>query len=475
MTPSDKTRLAWSAGLALLGAVAAASMFGFTVDDAWISVRYARHLASGAGYRFNVGGDITDGVTPLVFPWLLVPLAKGAPLEVLERVKVVGVVVWSLTAGLLGRRIAASPAALIDRLLAALLVVIAVPLAAHAASGMETPLATGLATCAACMMHRPRLAAVLAGMAALFRPELVVWAASFALGAEFAARRRIAPVARAVPSAVVNALLASAPFLLVVVARMVVFGRPGPLALVAKPADLAQGLLYLVASAAALTPIVAFAPRAAARAGGRAAVLGAAAVAHCVAVAFVGGDWMPYARLFVPIAPGLALVACDSGPFASAWARALRGGLALAYGVFLLLGAAPVGRRVGEHRHALAERARPWLEGLGSVAAVDIGWPSSVFEGTLVDLAGLTDPAIAALPGSHTSKRVDAALLLDRRPDALLFYAERRPGDPWNEVRYMHLVERRLATSELVEKHYVPRTYLPLVGDKGYVLWMRRE
>ena len=39
----------------------------------------------------------------------------------------------------------------------------------------------------------------------------------------------------------------------------------------------------------------------------------------------------------------------------------------------------------------------------------------------------------------------------------------------------MHLVERRLATSELVEKHYVPRTYLPLVGDKGYVLWMRRE
>jgi hypothetical protein len=31
-------------------------MWGFTVDDALISVRYARHVAAGVGWRFDAAG-----------------------------------------------------------------------------------------------------------------------------------------------------------------------------------------------------------------------------------------------------------------------------------------------------------------------------------------------------------------------------------------------------------------------------------
>ena len=58
-------------------------MRGFTIDDALISVRYARHLASGVGYRFNAGGPSTDGVTPLPWPFVLAPFAHAPALVVL--------------------------------------------------------------------------------------------------------------------------------------------------------------------------------------------------------------------------------------------------------------------------------------------------------------------------------------------------------------------------------------------------------
>ena len=65
---------------ALAALVPAALLRGFTVDDALITARYAAHLARGLGYRFNAAGAVTDGVTPLGFPYLLAPFARGGPL-----------------------------------------------------------------------------------------------------------------------------------------------------------------------------------------------------------------------------------------------------------------------------------------------------------------------------------------------------------------------------------------------------------
>ena len=78
----------------LLGGLAALApalaLWGYTVDDALISVRYAHRLALGQGWRFNVGGPATDGVTPLAWPLLLTPVARAAPLVVLGRAKLLG-------------------------------------------------------------------------------------------------------------------------------------------------------------------------------------------------------------------------------------------------------------------------------------------------------------------------------------------------------------------------------------------------
>src|SRR3954454_12273895 len=88
---------------ALCALVPALAMWGFTVDDALIPLRYAHHLAAGAGYRFNPNGASTDGVTPLVWAPLLVPLCRDGDLIVaLERVKVLGIVAWTAAAAVLG-------------------------------------------------------------------------------------------------------------------------------------------------------------------------------------------------------------------------------------------------------------------------------------------------------------------------------------------------------------------------------------
>ncbi|MFW5740962.1 MAG: hypothetical protein ACOC1F_11415, partial [Myxococcota bacterium] len=55
---------AWPSLLGVaIAATIVAGLRNFTVDDALISARYAFHIASGIGHRFNPQGAVTDGVT----------------------------------------------------------------------------------------------------------------------------------------------------------------------------------------------------------------------------------------------------------------------------------------------------------------------------------------------------------------------------------------------------------------------------
>src|SRR5579859_7590704 len=107
MTPPPsraRSRVAvWAVVGALSAALPAAWMWGFTVDDALISVRYAQHLALGLGWRFNAGGPSTDGVTPLPWPLVLAPLAYGNGWDVLVRAKTLGFAAHVATGILVGR------------------------------------------------------------------------------------------------------------------------------------------------------------------------------------------------------------------------------------------------------------------------------------------------------------------------------------------------------------------------------------
>jgi hypothetical protein len=480
---------------ALAAFVPSLVMWGFTVDDALIPLRYAHHLASGEGYRFDVGGPSTDGVTPLPWAFLLAPLASGGDLVIgLERVKVLGVVAWTVAGMLLGHRLgeaAASASARRRALVAAasslVVVALAFQIGAWAASGMETGAATALATFAAVSFDRPRRTAIAAGLAATLRPELVVWAMVVAAGSEQAKSGddglrgpRIAHIGRAVFRAT---SLAFAPFAICTIARAIVFGRPTPLSVLAKPSDLSHGLVYGSAAAIVLlTPLLSFAPLALFRAapydpsGGRPACGGAsglartlvlAGIVHLIVVVAVGGDWMPYARLMVPVAPGLALafvdlVATRAMHAASALARVA---VAVVLGACVAITAAPDGRHVHADRKDLIARARPLLATSRGGAARDIGWVGAANprDAVIVDLAGLTDPSIAMLSGGHTSKNVDLAMLLDRNVDTIIVYSELRR------------VEQHLVRSPLFAERFQRIADVGL-GSRGasYAIYRRR-
>jgi hypothetical protein len=431
---------------ALLGLAAAVVpcmwMWGFTVDDALISVRYARNVAHGLGYRFNAGGPATDGVTPLPWPWLLVPFARGSAMGVLGIAKGLGLVAWASASAALGMTTRS--------LLLLVALAVSLPVAAHAVSGMETGLAMALATFASLALpRRPTTSAILAGLAASLRPEMLPWAVIIGGGAAWG-------------RAALPWLLSLLPFGACVAARLLVFGRPAPLAVMAKPSDLSHGALYAASALlVAGAPLLLLAPMALRRAPPAARVLALGFVVHTAVIVAVGGDWMPYARLMAPVVPSVIVCASLLGAHAHRTASLLRGLLAIGLGAFFFLRAGPAGRSVQADRARLVEEARAHLEPLGSVAALDIGWVSAATGARIIDLAGLTDPEIAALPGGHTSKRVDAAYLLSRNPDAILLYEPHR------------VVEERLSRSDLIAAHFQQRAFFPL-GAGGYVLLTRR-
>jgi hypothetical protein len=427
------------------------AMGGFTVDDALVTVRYAQNLASGAGYRFDPGSPSSDGVTPLPYPFVLALMARGDALDVLARASLLGAAAWASAGVVLGVTLGRSAARPRDAVLGLVVLALAFPVGAWAASGMETGLVTALATLAAANLDRPRRAAALAGLAAAFRPELVPWATAIALGA--GGRAFALPLA-----------LAWGPFVACAAVRLAAFGRAAPLAVLAKPSDLSHGARYAAAAlVVTLLPLLAFAPLAIARAGRHAITLSIAVVVHAVAVVAAGGDWMPYARLMVPVVPSLTIAYVLAAPHARAWSRWTRSALSVALGLYLAVSAAPRGRGVHAARKDLIMRARPVLATSHVVAALDIGWVSAATNAKIVDLAGLTDESIAVLSGGHTSKRVDAAMLLDRSVDTVVVYSVER------------IVEQRLTRSALFAARFERREELPL-GDLGasYVVYRRR-
>src|SRR4051812_1118880 len=181
---------------AALGALAAlgplVALRGFTVDDALISARYAAHVAQGLGYRFNEGGPVTDGVTPLGWPYLLAPFASGGPLAALTAAKILGVFTWALAAAILalaidqaggptapptkGGQPVSSRAATRQRrarFAALLLIATSAPLGAWSVAGMETGLVIALAALGVALrqLEHPRAGAGCAGLAAALRLE----------------------------------------------------------------------------------------------------------------------------------------------------------------------------------------------------------------------------------------------------------------------------------------------------------------
>jgi hypothetical protein len=473
--PSSRV-VAFVVGL-LAAVIPAWAYFGFTIDDALIPARYAHHVATGHGYRFNVDGPITDGVTPLGFVYLLVPFAKAGPLAALAAARWGGLVTWLVAAGCLGvevDRVGSSR----WRFAGLALVLASAPLGAWASAGLETPVATSLVTLGLVLRSRERhyLGAVALGLAALMRPE----ALPLALCLAFPAGPRVAPdEAAGSPTRKLGGAhfgrvaLAAAPFALAAVTRTWVFGRAAPLSVLAKPPHLAEGAVYALACFLLTGPLSIAAPLAWRRLEAWPRWLVGAVLVHFAAIAGAGGDWMPLSRLVVPVLPVVVLacahVASVSGvPFTI-------GRLVLALGgeVFAFSKKSVSGPRVMEDRLALIAEARPVLARAKVVATEDAGWVGAATEATVVDLAGVTDPFVAALPGSHTDKRIPDTFLDAHRVDVLVLQLKDDAdlATPWWTSKFARGVERYVALGPGVGDSFEP--VLVTTGRLKYVLCER--
>lgn len=449
-------------GAAVAVAVAGALAWvfrGFTVDDALVSARVAAHLASGEGDRFNTSGPPVDAVTPLGWAHLLAALGSGTPLEMLARARLLGLGAWLLAAGLLG---ALGPGLGRGRVVLTALLAASVTLASWSSAGMETGVVTLFATLA---LIGAAPAALAAGLAAAWRPELLPWAATLAAGASVAtgstARERMRGLAARLPLAVVPALA-------VALTRKVSFGSFAPLSVIAKAPELGHGLYY-AADALLGTGVALFllAPRALAASDHWTRALALAVGAHFLAIAAAGGDWMALYRLVVPVLPTAILSAARLAPHMSVpWLA----GRALLFGIrplWLAVAVAWPARDVLAHRLELIERSRPALREARSVACLDVGWVGAATGARVLDLAGITDPIVAHLAGGHTSKRVSNGLFENRAVDSvvLLLAVGAEPAPRWQDSSFARAVEERVARLPALEEFRIV-ALLPLGGTR---------
>jgi hypothetical protein len=116
-------------------------IYEFTVDDAFISFRYAKHLGMGEGLLWNIGGDPVEGYTNFLLV-LMLGAAYALKLDIVLVSKLMGMLaavgIVILAASFIRWRFKSNLAAMV----VTVLFVLPLDVAAHSVSGMETMLFT---------------------------------------------------------------------------------------------------------------------------------------------------------------------------------------------------------------------------------------------------------------------------------------------------------------------------------------------
>lgn len=402
----------------------------YTVDDAYIIARYALRISRGEGYTWNPG-EASDGVTGPA--WLLPGLlAAWAGRDPVFAAKLCGLGCAALSALCCVRELLARARGTRSAAFLVPLLIFQPSLGGLGSSGLETGAAT-LFMCLACeaALHRPRprtvILGVSAGTLAWLRPELAPVVLASLIGVS---------VRTGVGRSLWAWSLACAGGASVCALRLWLHGSIVPLAWSAKAGGLGDGLDYSARALPIMTGVLGLGLAAAGASLGqrrdraRAALL----ALHTFAVILAGGDWMPGFRLFVPLYPQYALLAAVGAERLlrrSSARRWLAGaGLLFACGVPLLdlCLRVPEWRAAGHSRDtvgvAIASQLRREFK---RVALVDIGFLGYESGVEVVDLGGLTNAEVAAMPGGHLDKHISAAWLRARAPDALILHSATPP------------------------------------------------
>ena len=505
-------RLLAAAGLALAVAVgwAWALALDFLADDAFISFRYARNLATGHGLVYNFGERV-EGYTNFLTVVILAGahrlgadlVTAGRGLSLLAGATAV-VLAWALAR----RGLAHWPPL---ALVAAALVAVNPYHAAWAAAGLETTLFSALLAAMSLPLvgvatTRGRFVATsgLALLLALTRPEGValygLLAACAAAAAPGAWRARAQTL---LPGLALFVLVGGLYF----VARWSYFGDLLPNTFYAKSAfsvnHARRGLAYLAGFAASpfvlcAAPLVAAGAWAAVRR--RLLPLVAIPLAVLAIVIAEGGDGLPMYRFVVPALPFLAALAAVGVGVAGE--RLGRIGLALALALATLVAGlsffpkrdaqlltfayqrdfevpawSAVGRALG--------KAFPPGTALAAVPIGALGYYSGL---PILDMAGLTDRTVARArtadlgAGWAGHERNDGAYILSRRPEILLLgnvYVDNRselpPGPfPPHKVPAILAREQDVVTHPAFRREYELRA-LPVAPGMWLHYFARRD
>jgi len=427
-----------------------AAAWPVTIDDAYISYRYARNLVRGFGLVYNPGEAI-EGYTN--FLWTV--MAAGAiklhldpelATKLLGSASALGTlgVAWRVSARLQPVRVLPP--------LAPWLLASSALCAGYAVMGLETIFFAFLVALGTWLLFEEAEAApprfpwsgVVFALAALTRPEapLFLAIAVAALGRRACSRQNAVRLAIVVAVACAHLLW-----------RHQTYGAWLPNTLAAKTGNMGgqvtSGLDYMGRYARQCGPVLwLMTAVGAVLVVRRRSALGIAVAASALGVAayttVVGGDWMPLWRFLAPLEPFAFVLAdvgfraaAESSPDAPAprpLSRAGRRVRAVSWAALAIV-AVVVGVQRAQARHAqLAELAAEqrgwdisahpladWLtanQPPGLIAVGDIGYIGWRTDFPVLDILGLVDPVIATLPGGYGTKQGPAYLdyFFRRRP-----------------------------------------------------------
>ena len=454
-------------------------------EDAYITYRYADHLASGLGFVYNAGEHV-EGCTSLAWTVVLAAVAKfGLPLgPVSQLFSIVGGMLLAWTSLGLSRTLVAKHPLDLWQLLPAAGVIASGTWAYYAGSGMETTTFAALVTGAAWLAIAKRDrgsalgAGLLFGLAAMTRPEGAGYVVAVLAAMLCGEARR---------DALRLSMGFSALFVPFFFARWWYFGYPLPNTYYAKAAPslslFKAGVVHAEAfltSQAFWFPLAAVVGLGIARRHERAwRILAAVVLAAFVNAVLVGGDTFAYFRVFLPaISCGaVALVASVRALNARRFTRRIglaRASLVAAWIIFTfavqflptrtLLNRRPQSEwqrvaavdRINADYFAVGIWLREQLETNTLLAVNAAGIVPYVSGLRTLDMLGLNDEHIAHHrqrlgQGAIGHEKHDANYVLSRQPDVILL------GLPV-------LAKRRIESGEL--EHWFGRWFPYLPGDR---------
>ena len=491
------------------------------IDDAYISLRYARNLALGNGLVFNLGERV-EGYTNFLWTILLVPafwLKMNVPLAAKIMGEAAGfgclLVLYFLSQNLLAPR-----TTVFRSLIAPVCLAVQMPFLCYAQSGMEVTLFTllllgNLYFIFAGLENSRRffLATLCLALAALTRPEAPVL---FALNLLFWVYLKIILKKKlswlliltqaAVYLAIVGAYFAW---------RHHYYGYWLPNTYYAKVSGLHFSLIQkgwaYVWKFATLTYAVFLLPLLllirAFRKSPRYLYLASAACVYLAAVVLEGGDHLAMFRFCVPVLPILALLYQELwaqavehkvyeyvGPLKPAGLRALLFLPPVAAG---LVASILAGFSLGQHNMTEYARSKyevslaenwavfgQWLrsvtQGNETIALITVGAIPYYSELRAIDMVGLTDAHIAHLPlalgsGYTGHEKFDNAYVLAQRPQFILANHRVMFDEALNETQYARQAFFR-AHEELVDDPDLQKNYqytcLSIAPDTFFCLYV---